>query len=257
MASSHSEVNTSATATVIITGSATLSPGVSVVTFQCDDSGSALFEVQGEISANAASAVTISASTCGSGHEVLGTVAATAFASIASGPPRAQYAVPMRLRLGNHRVSLCFTHQDGSHSGSYVCSQEFDLQATCPTADSDGGQDLPEGPTGTPGSAPLEHERSCRGVAAFGELTGNPSLCVGGGAVHIAVQVRGAFGEAPSLTIAGPGGYQHHSQLRHSGTSCNYQYNWDTQGNGGAGEYQFQVQGAGRTHSFGATLHCP
>lgn len=259
--SSHAEAHSNASATVIINGSSALSPIVSVIVVRCEPTGGASFEVQGEIEATAKSSVTISASACGSGHEVLGTVSAEAFASAgADAKVRASYAVPMRMRLGAHAVVLCYTRKNGDGTGSYVCSREFDLDSKCPPeGDPDGGAGLPAGPTpgGTPSDVPLEGEQSCRDVAAFGELVGSPSLCTGGGPLHIPVHVRGSFGEAPALTITGPNGYSHQAQLGHSGTSCNYQYNWSTEGNGGSGQYTFAVSGAGRSYSFSASLSCP
>jgi len=35
-----------------------------------------------------------------------------------------------------------------------------------------------------------------------------------------------------------------------------YQYNWDTAGNGGAGQYTFTVTGGGNSFTFTATLYC-
>lgn len=258
IASSHSEVHSNASASVIIHGSASLSPGVSVVVVRCDPSGSAFVDVKGEITASAASTIQVSASACGSVHEGLTEVSASDFTTV-SGSQKASYSAPMQLRLGTHGVVLCFTQSDGAQSGTYVCSEQFDLDVVCPEADPDGGTSLPEGPSTQPASptAPLDSQRSCGDETLFGELVGNPSLCSGGASVHIAVQARGAFGEAPKLTISGPNAYSHQAQLRHSGKSCNYVYNWSTEGNGGAGEYSFKIEGAGRALTFVKTLDCP
>jgi hypothetical protein len=96
----------------------------------------------------------------------------------------------------------------------------------------------------------------CQGVGFFGDLVGNPSLCRGNGPPHIPVHVKGDLGDMPALTITGPNGYSLHTFMRHAGESCVYQYNWDTEGNGGAGQYTFAVSGGGNSGSFTATLYC-
>jgi len=97
---------------------------------------------------------------------------------------------------------------------------------------------------------------SCAGVGFFGDLVGNTNLCQGKGPPHIPVHVKGDLGDLPALTITGPNGYSFHALMNHSGESCVYQYNWDTAGNGGAGQYTFTVTGGGHTYSFTATLRC-
>jgi len=97
---------------------------------------------------------------------------------------------------------------------------------------------------------------SCSGVGFFGDLVGNTNLCQGNGPPHIPVHVKGDLGDMPALVITGPNGYSLHTFMRHAGESCVYQYNWDTAGNGGAGEYTFTVTGNGHTYSFTATLRC-
>jgi hypothetical protein len=96
----------------------------------------------------------------------------------------------------------------------------------------------------------------CSGTGFFGDLVGNTNLCQGNGPPHIPVHVKGDLGESPALTITGPNGYSFHAFMNHSGESCVYQYNWDTAGNGGAGDYTFAVSGGGNSYSFTATLRC-
>jgi hypothetical protein len=60
-----------------------------------------------------------------------------------------------------------------------------------------------------------------------------------------------------ALAIDGPGGYHLDAAMDHAGDSCIYQYNWDTDGNGGAGTYSFSVTGGnGTSLSFTAELSC-
>lgn len=96
----------------------------------------------------------------------------------------------------------------------------------------------------------------CSGTGFFGDLVGNPNLCQGNGPPHIPVHVKGDLGDMPALLITGPNGYSFHAFMARSGESCVYQYNWDTEGNGGAGQYTFTVTGGGHTYSFTATLKC-
>jgi hypothetical protein len=148
----------------------------------------------------------------------------------------APYAVSVSLPNGTHTVELCFT-QSGA--------QGREPKTTCAAP-----------VTVTVDCAPDESE--CAEARPFGDIVGNPSLCKGNGPPHVPVHVRGDFGEAPTLSIAGPGGFAHTAPLRHAGESCNYHYNWDTDGNhGGTGTYTFTVTGNGQTLTFTAELHCP
>jgi hypothetical protein len=70
------------------------------------------------------------------------------------------------------------------------------------------------------------------------------------------VHVKGDLGDAPALTISGPNGFSHSATMRRSGDSCVYQYNWNTQGAGGAGDYTFSVTGNGNTFTWTRPLSC-
>jgi len=96
----------------------------------------------------------------------------------------------------------------------------------------------------------------CRGAGFFGDIVGSGNLCQGNGPPHIPVHVKGDLGDSPALTITGPNGYSLHAFMNHSGESCVYQYNWDTEGNGGRGQYTFTVTGNGHTYSFTRNLSC-
>ena len=239
ISSAHSEVHSNASASVIIIGTGALSPSIGLVTIQCDPAGGARVSLSGKVQATSAGEVTISASTCGSAHQILGTV-----------EPSADFSMPLRLGpTGAHELVLCFMQSNGDRTGSFVCSESFDLESQC---------DEPEEPIEeVPGGSLPVGERSCRDVGFFGDLVGNPSLCTGAGNLHIPVHARGAFGEAPQLTILGPNGFEHQAVMRHSGQSCNYHYDWDASQNGGAGEYSFTIRGAGETQSFIRHLECP
>jgi len=143
----------------------------------------------------------------------------------------APYSITIDLPEGSNTVSVCF-EQSGSQGreSKYTCAETLVVVVDCAS--------------------------DCRGTGFFGDLPGNPSLCRGNGPPHIPVHVKGDLGDAPALTITGPNGYTHSATMNHAGESCVYQYNWDTAGNGGAGQYTFTVTGGGNTYSFTATLHC-
>ncbi len=145
----------------------------------------------------------------------------------------ASYAVSTSVPNGEHTVQLCFT-QSGSQGREpkRTCAAPITVVIDCAPAN------------------------VCEDQEPFGNLVGNPNLCNGNGPPHIPVHVRGDFGEEPSLTIAGPGGFSHSAVMNHAGESCNYHYNWDTASNGGAGTYTFTVTGNGHTLSFTAQLRC-
>jgi len=145
----------------------------------------------------------------------------------------ASYALSLSLPNGEHTVQVCFT-QSGS--------QGREPKATCAAP-----------VTVVVDCAP---DNVCEGTEPFGNLVGNPNLCNGNGPPHIPVHVRGDFGESPSLTISGPGGFSHSAVMNHAGESCNYHYNWNTSPHGGAGTYTFTVTGNGQTLSFTAALRC-
>jgi hypothetical protein len=145
----------------------------------------------------------------------------------------ASYTASFDLPNGEHTIQMCFT-QSGSQGREpkHACAAPVTVIVDC---------------------AP---DNVCEGEEPFGNLVGNPSLCTGRGPPHIPVHVRGDFGEAPSLTIAGPGGFSFSAAMNHAGESCNYHYNWDAESNGGAGTYTFTVTGNNRTLSFTADLRC-
>ena len=145
----------------------------------------------------------------------------------------AGYAASFDLPNGEHTIVMCFT-QSGSQGREpkHTCAAPVTVIVDC---------------------AP---DNVCEGEEPFGNLVGNPSLCTGNGPPHIPVHVRGDFGEAPALTIAGPRGFSHSAAMNHAGESCNYHYNWDADSNGGAGTYTFTVTGNGNTLSFTAELRC-
>lgn len=142
----------------------------------------------------------------------------------------ASYSVNVPLANGSHQVVLCFT-QSGAQGRApkEVCAAPVTVDVAC---------------------------SSCSEEAPFGDLVGSPSLCNGKRPPHIPVHVKGDFGDAPSLNISGPNGYQFSATMAHSGDSCVYQYNWDSAGNGGAGTYAFAVAGNGQSLSFTAQLSC-
>lgn len=143
----------------------------------------------------------------------------------------APYSITITLPPGTNTVAICF-YQSGSQGREpkQTCAETVVVVVNC--------------------------SNSCSGVGFFGDLVGNPSLCRGNGPPHIPVHVKGDLGDAPALTISGPNGYVHHAVMNHAGESCVYQYNWDTAGNGGAGQYTFTVTGGGHSFTFVATLHC-
>jgi len=143
----------------------------------------------------------------------------------------APYTITIDLPSGTHTVEVCF-YQSGSggRPPKSTCAPILTVVVDC--------------------------SNSCRGTGFFGDLVGNPSLCKGKGPPHIPVHVKGDLGDAPALSISGPNGYTHQATMDRSGQSCVYQYNWDTVGNGGPGQYTFTVSGGGGTYSFTATLHC-
>jgi hypothetical protein len=143
----------------------------------------------------------------------------------------AAYSISIDLPSGTHEVSVCF-YQSGSQGREpkQTCAETLVVVVDC--------------------------SNDCRGTGFFGDLVGNPNLCNGNGPPHIPVHVKGDLGNAPALSISGPNGYTHQATMDRSGESCVYQYNWDTEGNGGPGQYTFVVSGGGGTYSFTATLHC-
>lgn len=147
----------------------------------------------------------------------------------------ATYSVSLDLTNGTHTVVLCFT-QSGAQGREpkTTCADPLTVTVDC---------------------AP---KNVCEDAAPFGDVVGNPSLCNGKAPNHVPVHVRGDFGDAPTLSISGPNGFTFATEMMHAGDSCNYQYNWATDGNnGGAGTYAFTVTGNGHTLTFSAELHCP
>jgi len=142
----------------------------------------------------------------------------------------APYSITVDLPNGTHTVEVCF-YQSGSggRPPKSTCAETLVVVVEC---------------------------SSCSGTGFFGDLVGNPNLCRGNGPPHIPVHVKGDLGDAPALSITGPNGYSHQATMQHSGESCVYQYNWDTAGNGGAGQYTFTVTGGGNSFTFTATLYC-
>jgi hypothetical protein len=146
----------------------------------------------------------------------------------------ASYSVELSLSNGTHSVEICFT-QSGAEGreSKRVCASAVPVTVACAS------------------------DSQCSGVAPFGNLVGNPSLCTGNGPPHIPVHFRGDLGESASLLISGPNGYGHSATLSHAGESCNYHYNWYPSGNEGEGTYTFTVVDAnGGSFSFSAHLSC-
>ncbi len=144
----------------------------------------------------------------------------------------ASYSVSLSgLADGTHSVVLCFTESgaQGREPKEY-CTAAISVTVACAS--------------------------TCADEQPFGDIVGNPSLCKGNGPPHIPIHVKGDFGEAPALHIAGPSGYALDATMNHAGESCVYQYNWDTAGNGGAGTYTFHVTGNGHVLDFSAELQC-
>lgn len=164
--------------------------------------------------------------------QVVGEIPPEAFSGGEGSVKTAEYAVTLATREGAHTVRLCFI-QSGSQGSEpkTTCAETLTVEVVCEV-----------GPCGT--------------GRPFGNLVSNGNLCQGKGPPKIPVHVTGDLGDAPALSIAGPGGYTHEAVLRHAGDSCNYHYVWDTAGNGGAGHYAFVVTGNGQTVEWGAELHC-
>jgi hypothetical protein len=147
----------------------------------------------------------------------------------------ASYAVSVAVPNGTHTLTVCFT-QSGAQGREpkTTCAAPVTVTIDCAS------------------------DNACEEAEPFGDIVGNPSLCTGNGPPHVPVHVRGDFGEEPTLSIAGPGGFAHSAAMMHAGESCNYHYNWDTDGNnGGAGTYTFTVTGNGHSLTFTAELNCP
>lgn len=143
----------------------------------------------------------------------------------------ANYSVSVTVPNGTHVVEMCFI-QSGS--------QGREPKKVCVTI-----------------SVTVSCESFCEAQGVFGNIVGNRNLCNGNGPPHIPVHVKGEFGGSAALTITGPGHYTHSATLWRAGDSCVYHYNWDTEGNGGAGTYSFHAVGEnGAVYDFTAQLSC-
>lgn len=93
----------------------------------------------------------------------------------------------------------------------------------------------------------------CAAPAVFGAANPNHALCIGRGALPI--QIKGAFGDHPTITIAGADESNVvKGDLRHAGQSCVNQYVWKLKA-ATAGVYTVTVTGSnGATFTFQLTL---
>lgn len=216
------------------TGGATGAPTLTLITGAaepaCLDVASALIGFSGSvITTGGIGPTTITASIDGGVASTTNTLTARDW--VHDGRTKtAAYAFTLQVPNGTHTVTVC-VDQPGSDTSpaNHTCAT-VEVTVACATA--------------------------CGDAEPFGDIASNPSLCRGNGPPHVPVHVRGDFGDAPSLDITGPGGYAHAAAMRHAGESCNYHYNWDTAGNGGAGTYRFHVAGNGHTLDFTADLRC-
>lgn len=212
------------------TGAPTLMVTATVDAPVCVDDAAADVHIAGSlVSTGSVAPATITAAVDGGAATTVGTLASESF--VHDGRTKtAPYDVTLRLANGEHSVELCFAQPGaGGNAGRQVCTT-VTVTVSC--------------------------ARSCSAARAFGNIVGNPNLCAGNGPPHIPVHVEGGFGAAASLTITGPGGFSHDATLRRAGDSCNYHYNWDSAGNGGAGTYTFTVEGNGNRLTFTAELGC-
>jgi hypothetical protein len=94
----------------------------------------------------------------------------------------------------------------------------------------------------------------------FGEVVGNKNISVNATAQ---INFKGAFGDAPLLTITSQKGVAASAPINRDGNSCNYHANWsftgkgkgaDIDGNDGPGTYTVVVTGNGQSVTFFVTL---
>lgn len=205
--------------------------GTAAVTGQTCSGDSALVTIEGTLTTTGSvDSAEIRATINGGAPTVLGTIEPEDF--VHDGREKtAPYSITISLPSGTNSVEICF-YQSGSQGreSKQTCAETLVVVVDCANA--------------------------CSGVGFFGDLVGNPNLCQGNGPPHVPVHVKGDLGDAPALTITGPNGYVHNAVMDKSGESCVYQYNWDTAGNGGAGQYTFTVTGGGHSYTFTATLRC-
>ncbi len=223
-------VQVSQSARSTATGAPTLTATALADAPACVDETAADVRIAGSLTSTGSVApATITAAIDGAAATAVGALASEAF--VHDGRTKAApYEVTLRLGNGEHSVELCFA-QPGARGNPGM--------QTCTTV-----------------TVTVSCARTCSATRAFGNIVGNPNLCRGNGPPHIPVHVEGDFGSAASLTITGPGGFNLEATARRAGDSCNYHYNWDTAGNGGAGAYTFTVEGNGNRLTFSANLSC-
>lgn len=213
---------------------ATAAPGLTATSAAdapaCVDETAADVRISGSLtSTGSAAPAAITVAVDGGAATAMGTIASESF--VHEGRTKtAPYEVTLRLGNGGHTVELCFAQPGAAGNPG---------KQTCTTV-----------------TVTVSCARSCSATRAFGNIVGNRNLCAGNGPPHIPVHVEGDFGSAASLTITGPGGFNLDATARRAGDSCNYHYNWDTAGNGGAGAYTFTVEGNGNRLTFSADLSC-
>lgn len=197
----------------------------------CSSDGTAQVTLSGTVtSTGSVDSVEITAAVDGGAATELGVIQPSEF----SGDGRtktADYSVTLSLDSGSHDIVLCFT-QSGAQGRDpkQFCTAPITVVVSCD---------------------------DCTKEGPFGDIVGNPDLCNGAGPPHVPVHVRGDLGDSATLTIDGPDDYHLVATMDHAGDSCIYQYNWDTDGNGGAGTYTFSVTGSnGTSLSFTADLKC-
>jgi hypothetical protein len=198
----------------------------------CSGTNSGSVPTTGIVSTNGSvDSVQITASVDGNTATTVGTLQPEDFTHDDGRYKSASYSVSVPVTNGDHVIELCFI-QSGS--------QGREPKKVCVTV-----------------STTVSCESFCEQQGVFGNLVGNRNLCNGDGPPHIPVHVKGEFGDSAELTITGPNHYTHTATLWRAGDSCVYQYNWDTEGNGGAGTYSFHAVGEnGTVYDFSAPLYC-
>jgi hypothetical protein len=198
----------------------------------CSGTNSGSVPVTGIVSTNGSvDSVEITASVDGNTATNVGTLTPQDFTHDDGRYKSASYSVTVPAPNGDHVIELCFI-QSGS--------QGREPKKVCVMI-----------------SATVSCQAFCQQQGVFGNIVGNRNLCNGGGPPHIPVHVKGEFGDSAELTITGPNHYTFSATLWRAGDSCVYQYNWDTEGNGGAGTYSFHAVGEnGTVYDFSAQLYC-
>jgi hypothetical protein len=140
------------------------------------------------------------------------------------------------LANGPHAFTVCATQSGANGRLSKTACTTLNVTVEC---------DVPE-------------PKTCAETAFFGEVVGNPNLCVGNGPT-INVQAEGDFGESPTLTMKWPNDDENSPArliaVDHAGNSCNYIGHWKTKdNNGGAGAYLFTISGNDLTKTTSVVL---